>query len=163
MQFIKNIITLPCLICLIGFSQVQPALQDIMLKPMRGANISFSAAVKKEPLILLCFWATASEESVNELNAINSHFQQWSKSAHFKILAISVDENKTRSRVRPLSAMNEWLFDVYIDVNGDLKKNLHANNLPEAMILKDGKVVYQQSGFDPGSENYLMEKIRAMQ
>ena len=59
--------------------------------------------------------------------------------------------------------MNGWQFDVYVDIKGDLRKALSSNNLPQAMIIKRGEVIYKQSGFEAGSENYLFQKIQALQ
>jgi hypothetical protein len=74
-------------------------------------------------------------------------------------MAVSIDEGKIANRVRPTAIQNGWTFNVFIDINGDLRKALNSSNLPQSFIIKNGKVVYQQSGYDAGTENYLFQKI----
>ncbi|MBS1935369.1 MAG: hypothetical protein JST96_15320, partial [Bacteroidetes bacterium] len=102
------------------------------------------------------------DESMNELNAINAKIGQWKEAVKFRMMAVSVDEGKAANKVRPTINMNGWTFEVFVDINGDLRKAVNANNLPQAMIIKGDKVVYQQSGFEPGSENYLLQKLQAI-
>jgi hypothetical protein len=139
--------------------RTQTSLSSAMLKPMRGPVGSFESFTKKDSLILVCFWSINSEETTNELNAINAHFENWKQSVKFKLMAVSVDEGKLVNRVRPTAIMNGWTFEVFVDTNGDLRKALGSNNLPQSFIIKNGRVVYQQSGYDAGTENYLFQKI----
>jgi hypothetical protein len=141
------------------FAHAQTALSSVMLKPMRGAVAPFSSFTQKDSLILICFWSVNSDESINELNAISAHYDNWKESAKFKLMAVSIDEGKIANRVRPTAIGNGWTFDVSIDINGDLRKTLSSSNLPQSFIIKNGKVVYQQSGYEAGTENYLFQKI----
>jgi hypothetical protein len=145
-----------------GMVDAQSDLSTAMLKPLRGNLVTFSSVTQKDSVVLVCFWASTSDISVDELNAINANYEKWKSSIHFKMLAVSVDEGKSVSRVRPTVNMNGWVFDVYTDINGDLQKALNSNNLPQSMIIKNGKVLYRQSGFQKGTENYLFQKIIAI-
>ena len=99
---------------------------------------------------------------INELNAINPICENWKASAKFRLMMVSIDEGKAANKIRPMVNANEWIFDVYVDINGDLRRALNSNNLPQSMIIQRGKVIYQQSGYEPGSENYLFTKILAI-
>jgi cytochrome c biogenesis protein CcmG/thiol:disulfide interchange protein DsbE len=140
-------------------AQAQTTLPSVMLKPMRGAIAPFASFTQKDSLILICFWSVNSDETITELNAISALYDNWKETAKFKLMAVSIDEGKIANRVRPTGIGNGWAFDLFIDVNGDLRKTLNSNNLPQSFVLKNGKVVYQQSGYEPGSENYLFQKI----
>jgi len=137
----------------------QGSLESAQLKNLHGKIQTFSQITQKDTMVLICFWATTSDPSIVALNAINQHYEHWQSSLTFRLMIVAIDEAKTASKIRPMVNMNEWTFDVYTDINGDLKKALHADNLPESMILKNGKMVYQQSGYEPGSENYLFQKL----
>ncbi|HVY76502.1 MAG TPA: hypothetical protein VG890_16850, partial [Puia sp.] len=54
---------------------------------------------------------------------------------------------------------NGWTFESYSELYGDLRRALQSNNLPQSMILFKNKIVYQQSGWSPGSDKYLYEKL----
>jgi hypothetical protein len=58
--------------------------------------------------------------------------------------------------------MNGWKFDVYTDINGDLRTALNSKTIPQTIILKNGKVLFLQSGFSPGSEHFLLDKLRSI-
>jgi hypothetical protein len=140
----------------------QSKLGNAQLKNLHGKILPFSAITQKDSIVLVCFWATTSDPSISELNAINAHYEHWQSAANFRLMIVSVDEGKAANKVRPLVNMNEWTFDVYTDINGELRNALNANNLPESMIIKNGKLIYQQSGYEEGSENYLFQKILAI-
>lgn len=150
--------------CIFFFSTVngQPTLSTAQIKTLRGAMVQFSTATQKDSLILVCFWATTSEQSISELNAINAKFDKWKQGLSFKLMAVAIDEGNTANRVRGLVNMNEWKFDVYTDIHGELRQALKSNNLPQSMIIKKNKVIYQQSGYEPGTEDYLYKRMRAI-
>jgi cytochrome c biogenesis protein CcmG, thiol:disulfide interchange protein DsbE len=162
MDFSKKIKVGICLFCLVSSLQAQTSLATVQLRNIKGKLVSFGSVSEKDSLVLVCFWASWSEASIQELNAINANYQQWKTIASFKLMAISIDEGKSANKIRPLVNMNGWLFDVYSDLNGDLRKELNSNNLPQALLIKQDKVVYQQSGFESGTEIYLLQKILAI-
>jgi hypothetical protein len=138
------------------------SLATARLKPVHGAITSFGSVIRNDSLVLVCFWATSSDPSLDELNAINSNYDKWKKAVNFRMLAVSIDEGTEANKVRPVANMNGWKFDVFTDIEGDLRTAVHSTSIPQAVIIKSGKVVYLQSGFDPGSENYLLEKLRSI-
>lgn len=140
----------------------QNALGDAQIKNIHGKMVSFSSVTQKDSLVLVCFWSVTSEASITELDAINSKYENWKQSGLFRFMAVNVDEAKAANRIRPMVNENGWLFDVYADINGDLRKALKSNNLPQSMIIQGGKVIYEQSGYGPGSENYLFQKIQTI-
>jgi hypothetical protein len=148
-----------CLILPVLTGWTQGDLPAAMLKPMRGAAASFSTLTQKDTVVLICFWSINSDESISELNAISAHYDNWKETARFKFMAVSVDTGKLINRVRPTAITNGWTFSVFIDINGDLQKALSSNNLPQSFIVRKGKLVYQQSGFESGTENYLFQKV----
>lgn len=143
-------------------AQARIPLDSIQLKTLKGPMISYGELTRKFPVVLLCFWSVNSDHSIGELNAINKQYDGWKKSASFKLLAICVDKGNLLNRMRPEANMNGWTFDVLGDSNGDLQETLRVNNLPQSIILKKGEILYQQSGFEEGAENYLFSKIQAL-
>jgi cytochrome c biogenesis protein CcmG, thiol:disulfide interchange protein DsbE len=160
MKATKNIFLNICWILLSVRAGAQSPLELVQLKNLRGAIVSYASVTQKDSLVLICFWATSSDESVNELNAINANYEKWKKIVPFKLMAVSVDDGTEANKVRPFVNMNEWKFDVFTDINGDLRKILNSNSVPQTMILKSGKVIFLQSGYSSGSEAYLLEKLR---
>jgi hypothetical protein len=77
-------------------------------------------------------------------------------------MAVSIDEGKQANRLRPVYNQNGWTFEAYSDLYGDLRKSLHSNNLPQSVIVYKNEIVYEQSGWTAGTENYLIQKLLSM-
>ena len=143
-------------------SEGQDSLQQARLKSLQGKIAPFSVFAKKDSLFLVCFWSVASDESITELNSINANLEQWQKMKSFRFMAISVDEGKTANRMRPTYNMNGWTFEVYADIYGDLRRALHSDNFPQSMIVYKNDIIYEQSGWTAGTENYLIQRLLSM-
>ena len=156
----KKIASIICCILIFCCTRAQTTLSAAQIKTTRGTVIPFSTAVQKDSLVLVCFWATTSDVSINELNAINAKYEKWKQALSFKLMAVAVDEGKLANRVKALANMNDWKFDVYTDINGELRAALHSGNLPQSLILKNNQVIYELSGYEPGTEDYLYRKLR---
>jgi hypothetical protein len=137
----------------------QDSLEQARLKSLQGKIAPFSVFAKKDSLFLICFWSVASEESITELNSINANLENWQKLRNFRFMAVSVDEGKLANRLRPVYNQNSWTFEAYSDLYGELRRALHSNNLPQSMILYKKEVIYEQSGWTAGTENYLIQRL----
>jgi hypothetical protein len=140
-------------------AQAQDSLLQARLKTLRGAVSPFSVIAKKDSLFLICFWSATSDESITEMNTLNSQIGSWNASIPFRFMGVCVDEGKLANKLRPVYNMNSWTFDVYSDLYGDFRRALHSNNLPQTMIVYKNKIVFQQSGWSVGSDNYLYQKL----
>jgi cytochrome c biogenesis protein CcmG/thiol:disulfide interchange protein DsbE len=152
-------------ICLVLFSlgaSSQDSLQQAKIKSLQGKIAPFSVFAKKDSLFLICFWSVSSDESITELNSINANLEHWQSLLPFRFMAVSVDEGKLANRLRPVYNQNGWTFEAYSDLYGDLRKSLHSNNLPQSIIVYKNEIIYEQSGWTAGTENYLIQKLLSM-
>lgn len=79
-----------------------------------------------------------------------------------EIVAVSVDDSRTQKRVKPLIKGKEWNYNVLLDTNQDFKRAMSIANVPYTIVVKNGKVVYIQNGYVPGSEKDLFEKLKTL-
>jgi len=156
--------------CLLGFLflglwagvHAQAPLDSVQLKNVKGKMVSYSSLTSRSPLVMVCFWSVNSESSISELTAINQRYAKLKQPPPFTLLAICVDEGNLVNHMRNTALQNDWTFDVYADVDAGLQHALHFTNAPQSLIINKGEIVYQQSGFEPGSENYLFSKIQSL-
>ena len=47
-----------------------------------------------------------------------------------------------------------------LDTNNDLKRALGASSIPLTIVIKNNKIVYRHSGYNPGAEYELYEKVK---
>ena len=133
----------------------------IDLKDMDGKTINTSAFNNNGKPMVLDFWATWCKPCVNELNAINEVYADWQKETGVKIIAISVDDARTMSNVKPFVNGKGWEYDVYVDPNGDLKRALNIGMVPYTFLVNGkGEIVSVHTGYAPGDENKLYEEIK---
>ena len=143
-------------------ASAQGSIQEAKIKSLQGKIEPFSVFAKKDSLFLICFWSVSSDESITELNSINANLEHWQSLLPFRFMAVSIDEGKLANRLRPVYNQNSWTFEAYSDLNGELRKALHSNNLPQSMIVYKNEIIYEQSGWTNGTENYLIQKLLSM-
>ena len=157
----KEILMFSLVLFSLGTS-AQGSIQEAKIKSLQGKIAPFSVFAKKDSLFLICFWSVSSDESITELNSINANLEHWQSLLSFRFMAVSVDEGKLANRLRPVYNQNSWTFEAYSDPYGDLRKALHSNNLPQSMIVYNNEIIYEQSGWTGGTENYLIQKLLSM-
>jgi thiol-disulfide isomerase/thioredoxin len=138
----------------------QTTLPKVELKNIHGEYINLENVVEKDQVLVVSLWATWCVPCINELDAIQEYYEDWQEETNFKLIAVSIDNSRTTSRVKPLVNGKEWDYEVLLDVNQDLKRALNANTVPYLIIVKNNKIVYSHSGYTPGSEIELYEKIK---
>lgn len=53
-----------------------------------------------------------------------------------------------------------WDYTVLLDTNNDFKRAIGAATVPLTLLVKNNKIVYRHSGYSPGAEYELYEKIK---
>lgn len=144
---------------LTSFAQ-DAAFPDMAVPDLRGNKVDVKALSTEGQPVVLAFWATWCGPCLLELNAINDKIQDWSSETNFKFYAVSVDDSKTVGRVQPKVNGSGWEFDILLDTNNELKRQLNFSTPPYTVIVKDGMIVYKHVGYQPGAEDELYEKIK---
>ena len=117
---------------------------------------------EKDKLYVFCFWATWCVPCINELDAINQNYSEWSKELSLEVVAVSIDDARTQKRVKPLLNGKKWPYTVLLDANQDLKRALSVANVPYTVVVKNKKIVYIHNGYSQGGENELYNKLKQL-
>lgn len=153
-------------ILFIAFSftmQAQSEFPSIDLNTLNGKTKNSKEIVtSKDKVTIVSMWATWCVPCLKELDAINEVYEDWQDETGVELVAISVDDSRTVSRVRPMINGKDWPYEVLLDTNNDLKRALGAATVPLTLILKGDKIVYRHSGYSPGAEHDLFEKVREL-
>ncbi len=144
------------------YTQAQEMLPDIQLKNFDGKVVSIKE-LSKDKLIVIDFWATWCVPCINELDAIAEEYVDLQDEMDFELIAVSVDDARTKSRVKPMVNGKGWEYEILLDENQALKRAMNVANPPVTFIVKDGKILYSHTGYTPGSEQELFEKFRSFQ
>lgn len=135
-------------------------LPSVTLKDMAGNSINTAAVSNDGKPIVVNFWATWCKPCKQELNTIADEYDDWREETGVKLVAVSVDDQKTTKSVEPYVNASGWEYDVWLDVNGDFKRALGVNYVPHTFLLDgEGTIVYSHNNYVPGDEEELYEKI----
>ena len=145
----------------IGLEASAQQIPDLKLADLNGTVVNTgSFNTKGSKLTLLAFWATWCIPCINELSTVNDNLSDWQKKYQFDFYAVSQDDSRTVNRVKPLVDGKNWDFNVLLDKNQDLKRQLNLMNIPYTLIVKGGKIIYRHSGFVAGDEDALLKVIK---
>ena len=135
-------------------------LPNIKLKDVEGNSVSISEINNNGNPIIISFWATWCKPCKAELNAIAEEFEDWVDETGVKLIAISIDDARSSSRVEPYVNAMGWEYTVLMDPNGDMKRAMNVNNVPHTFLLNgEGKIVWDHNNYSPGDENELYHEV----
>ncbi|MBQ6613612.1 MAG: TlpA family protein disulfide reductase [Alistipes sp.] len=146
-----------------GFSASAQTLPDVKIENQEGKLISVREIVDGTPMII-SFWSTTCKPCIMELNAINNNLPDWLEEVDMKVVAVSVDDARTVSRARAMTQGQGWDdYTCLYDKNQDFKRAMNVSLTPHTFIVDgQGNIVYSHSGYTPGSEEELFEKIKEL-
>ncbi|NRA93770.1 MAG: TlpA family protein disulfide reductase [Psychroserpens sp.] len=137
----------------------QDVLPKLQLENLEGDKVLLEEISKDDQLVIVSLWATWCVPCKNELDAINEVYDDWVDETNVKLYAVSVDDARTVKRVKPLVSGKDWSYEVLLDTNSDLKRQLNAPTIPVTLLVKNNEILFRHSGYTPGSEDELYEKI----
>lgn len=136
--------------------------QNITLKDLEGNNISSLAIQNGGKPVIILFWTTYCKFDKYEFSAIQKVYDEWQKETGVKLVAVSVDDNRTVSRVKPTVDAYEWPYEFYIDQDHAFFSAMGGKPIvtPYTIIINgSGEVVWSKTGFVEGDEKEIIDKI----
>ncbi|MFD1551637.1 TlpA family protein disulfide reductase [Putridiphycobacter roseus] len=138
-------------------------LPAVSIKDVEGNAFNTGDLENDGKPMVISFWATWCKPCKLELNTIQEVYQDWQDETGVKLVAVSIDNERTKNMVKPYVNSSGWDYEVLMDVNGDFKRAMGVNNVPHTFLVdKNGKIVYSHSGFVPGDEEILFEHIEEL-
>ena len=141
----------------------QNAIPSIDLKKLDGSQFNSANISNDGKPIILNFWATWCKPCVNELTNISDSYTELQKETGVKLVAVSIDDARNAARVAPFVNGKGWSYDILLDQNGDLRRQLNVNNIPHTFLVDGkGKIVWQHNSYNEGDEDHLFELVRKL-
>ena len=160
----KKIIILTAFLscCLLSESQNR-TLPRIDLKTLDNITFNSSEFNNNGKPIVISFWATWCKPCIKELNNIAEVYEDWQEETGVKVIAVSIDDARNMSKVKPKVNALLWDYEIYCDPNGDFKRAMGVGTVPHTFLLNENKeIVYQHTGYKDGDEYDLFKKIEAL-
>ena len=134
-------------------------LPNLQLNDLNGNRININELGFKGPVVI-SFWATWCSPCKKELNTINNVYKEWQEKTGVNLIAVSIDDDKTKNQVPIYVKSKAWNYLVLLDSTGVFKNAMGVNNVPHTFLIDaSGNIVYSHNNYTPGDENILFEEI----
>jgi len=163
MEFTKSLFVFLFLTAVSVSGFAQKTMPDVEVKTLDGKAVNIQDYTKEGKITVVSFWATWCSPCKKELNAIADVYEEWQDEYDMQLIAVTTDNSRSLRKVKPMVDGFSWDYIILSDVNQDLQKALNFQTVPYTMLIDaEGNVVYTHSGYSPGDENELEEKIAAL-
>ena len=138
----------------------EKSLPNVEVKTLQGKTFNIQNLDNDGKPMVMSFWATWCKPCKKELNAIAEVYDDWKDETGVKLIAISIDDTRSMSKVAPYVNSSDWDYEIYLDQNSDLKRAMGVSTVPHTFLINgDGKIVWNHKGYIDGDEEKLYEEI----
>ncbi len=138
-------------------------LPSIKVGTLDGNSINIQEIENDGNPIVINFWATWCKPCKKELNNISEIYEEWQDETNVKLVAISIDDSRSMSKVGPYINASDWEYDIFLDPNGELKRAMGVSTVPHTFLLNGKKeIVWQHRGYVDGDEDKLFNEIKKL-
>ncbi len=140
-------------------SKGDKSLPSVNLKDMNGASYN-TAKLGFDGPVIISFWATWCSPCKRELNTIQDLYPDWQEEFGVTLVAVSIDDEKTKNSVPVYVNGRGWDYLVLMDPNSDFRRAMGVNNVPHTFLVdKNGVIVYSHNNYAPGDEDLLYKEL----
>jgi peroxiredoxin len=134
---------------------------DFELPNLQGESITLDTLIVDGPIIA-SFWATWCKPCMKEMPHLEEMQKKYSEMG-LEVVAISIDDPKTRAKVVPTIKSRGFTFEVLLDTERSVYSEYHVSMVPYTLLIDQDKVIrYCRLGFKDGDEKVLEKKVRAL-
>ena len=137
------------------------SLPNTQVQKLNGDKFNITNLENNGKPIIISFWATWCKPCKKELNNIAEIYGDWQDETGVKLVAISIDDTRSMSRVLPYVNASDWEYEIYLDPNSDLKRNMGVSTVPHTFLLnKKKQIIWQHQGYVDGDEMKLYDEVK---
>lgn len=141
------------------FGQSLPKAQVFTIE---GSSEDISQFIDSTKITILNFWATWCSPCKKELDNLSTLYEEWIDKYHVEIIAVSIDDARSITKVKPMVESRGWEYKILLDKNEDLRRALNFQNVPYTFIIKDGVIRWTHSGYLEGDEWDMEEFLQIL-
>ena len=136
---------------------------SVELKTSEGQTVNIRDYVAKGKPVILSFWATWCSPCKKELDAINEIYPDWVEEYDVELVAVTIDDARGMAKVPGMVGSKGWDFTILSDSKQNMLQALNFQTVPQTFLVDgEGNIVYTHSGYNPGDEYELEEKLKEL-
>lgn len=144
----RFLLALALLLLAATVSPVQAQWPQQTVRDMSGRMRSLANYAPTEGIVLFVFWKTCCPNNITMLEEL---YEVWLAHDHaalpVRVVLVSLDDQRSASRVKPIVSSNGWGWPVIMDKNGDLARQFQVIMPP------------QWVAFDPTGREVFRSKV----
>ena len=130
------------------------------IKDLNGNIINTANFENDGNPIIISFWATWCKPCKQELENISDVYEDWVEETNVKLIAISIDDARNSSKIKPLVMSKGWEYEIYQDSNREFANKMGVNPIPHTFLLNGNKeIVWEHVTYTDGDEDELYDEI----
>jgi cytochrome c biogenesis protein CcmG, thiol:disulfide interchange protein DsbE len=138
----------------------QRRLPSVEVKELSGSTVNVASLSNNGNPMLVFVWEVTCQPALTQFTAIARKYADWQKETGVKIVAISVDDARSISKVQPLVRSRGWPFEVYCDPIQAFKRAVNINFCPYVFLLNGkGEICWQKGGYILGDEAMIYDEL----
>ena len=142
------------------FQSSAQTLPNVALKDIEGNTVNTASLMAADGPTVFCFWATWCSPCKRELNNYAELYEDWVDETGLRIVAVSIDDQRSVNRVAPYVNSVGWEYDILLDPNRDFARTLNVQNVPHTFLVDgEGNVVWSHNNYADGDEYELHEEL----
>lgn len=132
---------------------------DFDLNDLEGNSVKLSELTKTGP-VFVQFWATWCVPCKEEMKVLNELWNKY-KDSGFVFVAISIDDQKSLSKVKPYIESKSYKFPVLYDTDKNVFSSFGGQDPPFSVFVdRNGSIFKTYSGYMQGDDAKLDKEIK---
>lgn len=158
MKFLGTLLC--CLLFAFG-ADAQKTIPSVKVKTLEGQTVDLKDYANNGKITIFSFWATWCAPCKRELDAVAEVYPEWVEDYDVELVAVTIDTRQAMSKVPAMVKSKNWEYIVLSDTQGLAQQVLSFQAIPQTFVTdKDGNIIYSHSGYQPGDEYELEDKIK---
>ncbi len=141
-----------------ALKEARPQVANFIARDMNGREVNLESY--KGKVLILAFWATWCAPCKKAMPL----FEELAKSDDVALLAISMDDAQTQSRLRGVVRRYRWKMPVLTDADGRLARAMNPKGSAPFTLLLDRqqRLSFSKEGFNMGEAEEWKRRVKAL-